>query len=160
MGNRIAVFETNMGTFEVELFEDKAPVTTKNFIDLVEKGFYDGLIFHRVISGFMIQGGDPTGTGMGGPGHHIKGEFRANGVENNLSHERGVLSMARSRDYNSAGSQFFIMHKNYPALDGDYAAFGKIIEGIEVVDEIASTRTDFEDRPVKEQKMKKVTVSR
>ncbi|MBR5974407.1 MAG: peptidylprolyl isomerase [Clostridiales bacterium] len=159
MANPIVTIEMeNGGIMKLELYPDIAPISVQNFIDLAEKGFYDGLIFHRVISGFMIQGGDPTGTGMGGPGHHIKGEFRANGVENNLSHERGVLSMARSRDYNSAGSQFFIMHKNYPALDGDYAAFGKIIEGIEVVDEIAGTQTDYEDRPLKEQKMKKVTV--
>ncbi|MBO4298155.1 MAG: peptidylprolyl isomerase, partial [Clostridia bacterium] len=134
--------------------------TVENFLSLAEKGFYDGLIFHRVISGFMIQGGDPTGTGMGGPGHTIKGEFRANGVVNNIRHERGVLSMARSMMPDSAGSQFFIMHKTSPHLDGQYAAFGRVIEGIEVVDRIASAKTDRNDRPINEQKMKKVTATR
>ena len=148
------------GVMKAELYPEIAPITVENFLSLAEKGFYDGLIFHRVISGFMIQGGDPTGTGMGGPGHTIKGEFRANGVVNNIKHERGVLSMARSMMPDSAGSQFFIMHKAAPHLDGQYAAFGRVIEGIEVVDRIASTKTDRSDRPVVEQKMKKVTVQR
>ena len=124
----------------------------------MSSGFYNGLIFHRVIPGFMIQGGDPQGTGMGGPGYHIKGEFMQNGFVNDLKHERGVLSMARAMDPNSAGSQFFIMHKNAPHLDGAYAAFGKVIEGIEVVDRIAKTVTDMDDRPRKDQRMKTVTV--
>ncbi|MBR4441952.1 MAG: peptidylprolyl isomerase, partial [Clostridia bacterium] len=148
------------GVIRAELYPDIAPITVENFLSLAEKGFYDGLIFHRVISGFMIQGGDPTGTGMGGPGHTIKGEFRANGVVNNIRHERGVLSMARSMMPDSAGSQFFIMHKTSPHLDGQYAAFGRVIEGIEVVDRIASAKTDRNDRPINEQKMKKVTATR
>ena len=146
------------GIIELQLYPAVAPITCANFEKLVKQGFYDGLIFHRVIAGFMIQGGDPTGTGMGGPGHTIKGEFRKNGVVNNIKHERGVLSMARSMMPNSAGSQFFIMHKTSPHLDGQYAAFGRVIEGIEVVDQIASTKTGAQDRPVEEQKMKKVTV--
>ena len=146
------------GIIRAELYPDIAPISVQNFVDLVQKGFYDGIIFHRVISGFMIQGGDPTGTGTGGPGHTIKGEFRANGVVNNLRHERGVLSMARSMMPNSAGSQFFIMHKTSPHLDGQYAAFGRVIEGMDVVDRIASVKTDYSDRPVTEQKMKKVTL--
>ena len=158
VANRIAVFETNLGTFEIELFEDKAPKTTKNFIDLTEKGFYDGVIFHRVIDGFMIQGGDPTGTGMGGPGYAIKGEFASNGFENNLSHQRGVISMARAQHPDSAGSQFFIMHADYPALDGQYAAFGRVIEGIEAVDHVAATPTDANDRPVEDQAIKTIRV--
>ena len=129
-----------------------------NFISLINKHFYDGLIFHRVIRGFMIQGGDPEGTGMGGPGYSIKGEFAANGVENNLKHTEGVLSMARSMMPNSAGSQFFIMHKNAPHLDGSYAAFGKVIEGMENVNKIAETATDYSDRPLEDQVMKTVTV--
>ncbi len=129
-----------------------------SFVSLVEKGFYDGLIFHRVIPGFMIQGGDPTGTGMGGPGYAIKGEFSGNGFKNDLKHTRGVLSMARSMMPNSAGSQFFIMHADAPHLDGQYAAFGKVIEGLEAVDRIASTRTGRADRPVNDQRMAKVTV--
>jgi len=148
----------NGGIIRAELYPEIAPITVENFVKLTKQGFYDGLIFHRVIKGFMIQGGDPTGTGMGGPGHTIKGEFRNNGVVNNIKHERGVLSMARSMMPNSAGSQFFIMHKNAPHLDGSYAAFGRVIEGIEVVDEIACTQTGAMDRPVKDQKMKKVTV--
>ena len=148
------------GVIRAELYPDIAPITVENFLSLAEKGFYDGLIFHRVISGFMIQGGDPTGTGMGGPGHTIKGEFRANGVVNNIKHERVVPAMARSMMPDSAGSQFFIMHKAAPHLDGQYAAFGRVIEGIEVVDRIASTKTDRSDRPVVEQKMKKVIVQR
>ena len=150
----------NSGVIRLELYPEVAPNTAANFIQLANGGFYDGLIFHRVIEGFMIQGGDPTGTGMGGPGYSIKGEFAANGVENALSHERGVISMARSMMPDSAGSQFFIMHKAAPHLDGQYAAFGRVIEGIEVVDRIASTKTDRSDRPVVEQKMKKVTVQR
>lgn len=140
----------------VQLDEKAAPVTVQNFKDLVAQGFYDGLIFHRVISGFMIQGGDPTGTGMGGSNKTIKGEFKVNGVNNPLSHERGVISMARSQLYNSASSQFFICHADAKFLDGQYAAFGKVVEGIESVDKIAATRTDYSDRPIAEQKMKKV----
>ena len=135
-----------------------APNTVNNFISLIKKNFYDGLIFHRVISGFMLQGGDPEGTGMGGPGYGIKGEFSSNGFENNLKHTEGVLSMARSMMPNSAGSQFFIMHKTSPHLDGDYAAFGKVIEGMEVVNTIADTQTDWNDRPTTPQVMKTVTV--
>ena len=146
------------GIIRAELYPEIAPITVDNFLSLAKKGFYDGLIFHRVIEGFMIQGGDPTGTGMGGPGHTIKGEFKLNGIVNNIKHERGVLSMARSMMPDSAGSQFFIMHKNAPHLDGSYAAFGRVIEGIEVVDKIATTKTDYQDRPVKKQVMKKVTV--
>ena len=146
------------GVMKVELYPEIAPITVKNFIDLASKGFYNGLIFHRVISGFMIQGGDPEGTGAGGPGYCIKGEFRANGVPNDLSHERGVLSMARAGDPNSAGSQFFIMHEDYPSLDGQYAAFGKVIEGIEVVDKIASVKTDYNDRPYEDQVIEFMTV--
>ena len=143
---------------KLELYPEIAPTSVNNFISLVSKGFYDGLIFHRVIKGFMIQGGDPEGTGMGGPGYSIKGEFAANGFENNLKHTEGVLSMARSMNPNSAGSQFFIMHKNSPHLDGSYAAFGKVIEGMEVVNKIAETRTDWNDRPLEDQVMKTVTV--
>ena len=161
MANPIITIEMeDGGVIKAELYPEIAPITVENFLSLAEKGFYDGLIFHRVISGFMIQGGDPTGTGMGGPGHTIKGEFRANGVVNNIKHERGVLSMARSMMPDSAGSQFFIMHKTSPHLDGQYAAFGRVIEGIEVVDRIAATKTDRSDRPVVEQKMKKVIVQR
>ncbi|MBQ2956647.1 MAG: peptidylprolyl isomerase [Clostridia bacterium] len=159
MANPIITIEMeNGGVIKAELYPEIAPITVENFVKLTKQGFYDGLIFHRVIAGFMIQGGDPTGTGMGGPGHTIKGEFRLNGVANNIKHERGVLSMARSMMPNSAGSQFFIMHKNAPHLDGSYAAFGRVIEGIEVVDQIASVQTGAQDRPVVEQKMKKVTV--
>ena len=143
---------------KLELYPDIAPITVENFENLVKQGFYDGLIFHRVIEGFMIQGGCPDGTGMGGPGHHIKGEFASNGVKNDLKHTRGVISMARSMMKDSAGSQFFIMHQDAPHLDGEYAAFGKVVEGIEVVDEIAGTETGFGDRPVTEQKMKKVYI--
>ena len=159
MSNPIVTFEmADGGIFKAELYPELAPESAGNFISLVKSGFYDGLIFHRVIKGFMIQGGDPTGTGMGGPGHTIKGEFKLNGIVNNIKHERGVLSMARSMMPDSAGSQFFIMHKNAPHLDGSYAAFGRVIEGIEVVDKIATTKTDYQDRPVKKQVMKKVTV--
>ncbi|MBR4184065.1 MAG: peptidylprolyl isomerase [Lachnospiraceae bacterium] len=146
------------GVIKAELYPDIAPNTVNSFISLVSQGFYDGIIFHRVIPGFMIQGGDPTGTGMGGPDYSIKGEFTQNGFENNLLHERGVLSMARSMMPDSAGSQFFIMHATSPHLDGAYAAFGKVIEGMEVVDQIADTATDYSDRPYENQVMKKVTV--
>ncbi len=146
------------GTIEVELNPSVAPITVENFVKLANKGFYNGLTFHRVIKGFMIQGGCPKGNGTGGPGYCIKGEFAANGVSNPLKHTRGVISMARAMDPDSAGSQFFIMHQDAPYLDGQYAAFGKVIEGIEVVDAIATTATDFSDRPRKEQCMEKVTV--
>ena len=136
------------GDITLELDYDNAPITSKNFEDLVKKGFYDGLTFHRVIKGFMIQGGCPLGTGTGGPGYTIKGEFKANGVDNPIKHTRGTLSMARASDPNSAGSQFFIMHKDAPYLDGSYAAFGHVVDGIEVVDKIASTRTGANDRPL------------
>ena len=136
------------GDITLELDYDNAPMTSKNFEDLVKKGFYDGLTFHRVIKGFMIQGGCPHGTGTGGPGYTIKGEFKANGVDNPIKHTRGTLSMARASDPNSAGSQFFIMHKDAPYLDGSYAAFGHVVDGIEVVDKIASTRTGANDRPL------------
>ena len=143
---------------KLELYPDKAPITCANFEKLVREGFYDGLIFHRVISGFMIQGGDPEGTGMGGAKEKIKGEFAMNGVPNDLKHTRGVISMARSMNPNSASSQFFIMHKDAPHLDGQYAAFGKVVEGIEAVDEIAETKTDYNDRPLNDIKMKKVYI--
>ncbi|MCQ2473076.1 MAG: peptidylprolyl isomerase [Saccharofermentans sp.] len=146
------------GVIKAELYPEIAPITVQNFVDLAAKGFYNGLIFHRVISGFMIQGGDPEGTGMGGPGYTIKGEFSANGVKNDLKHTRGVLSMARAFNPNSAGSQFFIMHETYPSLDGQYAAFGKVIEGIEVVDKIASVKTDYNDRPLETQQIEFMTV--
>ena len=135
-----------------------SPTTVKNFISLAGKGYYDGLIFHRVIKGFMIQGGCPNGNGMGGPGYSIKGEFSQNGFQNDLKHTAGVLSMARSMMPNSAGSQFFIMHKDAPHLDGAYAAFGMVIDGMDVVNKIAETRTDYSDRPLKEQKIKSMTV--
>ena len=146
------------GVMKAELYPEIAPITVKNIVDLAAKGFYNGLIFHRVIPGFMIQGGDPQGTGMGGPGYTIKGEFSANGVRNDLKHTRGVLSMARAYDPDSAGSQFFIMHENSPHLDGQYAAFGKVIEGIEVVDKIASVKTDYNDRPYEDQVIEFMTV--
>ena len=146
------------GVMKAELDPEVAPASVKNFVDLASKGFYNGLIFHRVIPGFMIQGGDPEGTGMGGPGYTIKGEFAANGFKNDLKHTRGVLSMARAMDPNSAGSQFFIMHEDSPHLDGQYAAFGKLIEGIEVVDKIASVRTDYQDRPLEPQQIDFMTV--
>ena len=147
----VTITMTNGDVMKAELYPEIAPNTVNNFISLVQKGFYDGLIFHRVISGFMIQGGDPQGTGMGGPGYSIKGEFAMNGVRNDLKHTRGVLSMARSMMPNSAGSQFFIMHANAPHLDGQYAAFGKVVEGLDVVDKIASVRTGWQDKPVEEQ---------
>ena len=143
---------------KLELYPEVAPISVNNFISLIHKNFYDGLIFHRVIRGFMIQGGCPDGTGMGGPDYSIKGEFAQNGVENNLKHTEGVLSMARAMHPDSAGSQFFIMHKTSPHLDGSYAAFGKVIEGMEVVNQIAETATDYSDRPLEPQVMKTVTV--
>ena len=160
MSNPIVTIEMeNGGVIKAELYPEIAPNTVANFVTLVASGFYDGLIFHRVIPGFMIQGGDPKGTGMGGPGYSIKGEFARNGFrQNNLRHSRGVLSMARSMMPNSAGSQFFIMHADAPHLDGDYAAFGKVVEGMDVVDAIANTPTGFQDRPVKEQRIKAATV--
>lgn len=157
--NPIVTFTMENGdVMKAELYPDVAPNTVNNFISLVKKGFYDGLIFHRVISGFMIQGGDPEGSGMGGPGYSIKGEFNYNGVENNLKHSRGVLSMARAQHPDSAGSQFFIMHADAPHLDGQYAAFGKLVEGEDVLDSIASIDTDWSDRPRTPQVMKTVTV--
>ena len=141
---------------KLELYPDKAPITVENFEKLAGEGFYDGLTFHRVISGFMIQGGCPQGTGTGGPGYHIKGEFSSNGVPNEIKHLRGVISMARAMDPESAGSQFFIMHRDAPHLDGQYAAFGKVVEGIEVVDEIAAVETDFSDKPVTPVKIKRI----
>ncbi len=157
--NPIITFEMENGDImKAELYPQVAPNTVNNFISLVNKGFYDGLIFHRVINGFMIQGGDPEGTGMGGPGYGIKGEFAQNGFANDLKHSAGVLSMARSMMPNSAGSQFFIMHKDAPHLDGAYAAFGKIIEGMDVVNKIAEVATDYSDRPMEDQRMKSVTV--
>ena len=160
MTNPIVTIEMeNGGVIRAELYPEIAPNTVANFVNLVQSGFYDGLIFHRVIPGFMIQGGDPQGTGMGGPGYCIKGEFARNGFkQNNLKHTRGVLSMARTMMPNSAGSQFFIMHANAPHLDGDYAGFGKVIEGMDVVDRIAQTPTGFQDRPVQEQKIKSAKV--
>ena len=146
------------GKIVAELYPDLAPISVNNFISLVKKGFYDGLIFHRVISGFMIQGGCPHGTGMGGPGYCIKGEFKLNGVKNNLSHKRGVLSMARAQAMDSAGSQFFIMHADGEFLDGQYAAFGMVTEGMDVVDKIAATKTDGNDRPLTEQKIASIRV--
>lgn len=154
----VTITMTNGDVMKAELYPEIAPNTVNNFISLVQKGFYDGLIFHRVISGFMIQGGDPQGTGMGGPGYSIKGEFAMNGVRNDLKHTRGVLSMARSMMPNSAGSQFFIMHANAPHLDGQYAAFGKVVEGLDVVDKIASVKTGWQDKPVEEQKIQSMTV--
>ena len=159
MSNPIVTFEMeNGGVMKAELYPEIAPNTVNNFISLVSKGFYDGLIFHRVIPGFMIQGGDPMGNGMGGPDYSIRGEFKSNGFNNTLLHSRGVLSMARSMMPNSAGSQFFVMHEDAPHLDGQYAAFGKVIEGIEVVDQICDVRTDYNDKPRIPQVMKKVTV--
>ncbi|MGL6173583.1 MAG: peptidylprolyl isomerase [Cellulosilyticaceae bacterium] len=143
---------------KLELYPEMAPITVENFIKLVKDGFYNGLTFHRIIRGFMIQGGCPQGTGTGGPGHHIKGEFAANGVQNNLKHTKGVISMARAQDPNSAGSQFFIMHQDSSHLDGQYAAFGKVIEGLDVVDYIAGTATDFMDKPKNPVVIKSITV--
>lgn len=159
MANPIVRITMDNGkTIRLELYPEIAPITVENFLDLVNKGFYNGLTFHRIIPGFMIQGGDPSGNGTGGPGYSIKGEFKSNGVNNTMKHERGVISMARAFDPNSAGSQFFIMHKDAPHLDGEYAAFGKVIEGLEAVDEIASVETGFQDAPVKKVVMEKVEV--
>ncbi len=159
MSNPIVTITMENGdVMKAELYPEVAPNTVNNFISLAQKGFYDGLIFHRVIAGFMIQGGDPQGTGMGGPGYSIKGEFTANGVANDLKHSRGVLSMARTMHPDTAGSQFFIMHADAPHLDGQYAAFGKVTEGIEAVDTIASVPVDWSDRPRVEQKIKSMTV--
>lgn len=148
----------NGGIMEAELYPEIAPISVANFVKLAKEGFYDGIIFHRVIPGFMIQGGDPTGTGTGGPGHTIKGEFAANGIPNDLAHDRGILSMARSMSPDSAGSQFFIMVEKSPHLDGQYAAFGKVVSGMEVADQIVAAKRDRNDKPKEEQKMKKVTV--
>ncbi len=157
--NPIVTFTMENGdVIKAELYPEIAPISVNNFVSLVSKGYYDGLIFHSVIRGFMIHGGDPTGTGMGGPGSSIPGEFSRNGFENNLKHTEGVLSMARSMHPDSAGSQFFIMHKNSPHLDGQYAAFGKVIEGMENVNKIAECDTDYNDRPIDTQRMKTVTV--
>ncbi len=159
MSNPMVTIEMENGDIiKAELYPDVAPNTVRNFLSLAGSGFYDGLIFHRVIKGFMIQGGDPQGTGIGGPGYAIRGEFSANGFQNDLRHTKGVLSMARTQAPDSAGSQFFIMHEDSPFLDGQYAAFGMVTEGIENVDRIASVRTDWSDRPLKEQKIKKMTV--
>ncbi len=159
MANPVVTIKmANGDRMKAELYPDIAPNTVNNFISLVKKGYYNGLIFHRVISGFMIQGGCPEGTGTGGPGYNIKGEFRQNGFPNDLAHTSGVLSMARAMHPDSAGSQFFIMHKDSPHLDGAYAAFGKITEGMDIVDQIAGTATDFQDRPLEEQKMEEVSV--
>ncbi len=157
--NPIVTFEMENGDIiKAELYPEVAPNTVKNFVSLVSKGYYDGLIFHRVIENFMIQGGCPDGTGMGGPGYSIKGEFAYNGFDNDLKHTEGVLSMARAMHPDSAGSQFFIMHKNSPHLDGQYAAFGKVTEGMDIVNKIAECDTDYSDRPLSAQKMQKVTV--
>ncbi len=157
--NPIVTFTMESGdVIKAELYPEIAPTSVNNFISLIQKNFYDGLIFHRVIKGFMIQGGDPEGNGMGGPGYSIRGEFAQNGFPNDLKHTPGVLSMARSMHPDSAGSQFFLMHKTSPHLDGAYAAFGKVIEGMDVVDKIAETATDYSDRPLEDQIMKTVTV--
>ncbi len=156
--SKVQIEMENGAIIKIELYEDLAPISCENFKSLILEGFYDGLIFHRVISGFMIQGGCPNGNGMGGPGHTIKGEFSSNGINNPIKHERGVLSMARSMDKDSAGSQFFIMHENSPHLDGDYAAFGKVYEGIEVVDDIASVKIGFMDKPAVDQVIKEITI--
>lgn len=159
MANPIVTIEMESGDIiKAELYPEIAPNTVNNFISLIKKGYYDGIIFHRVIRGFMIQGGDPDGIGSGGPGYSIKGEFSHNGFKNDLKHTKGVLSMARTMIPDSAGSQFFIMHEVSPHLDGEYAAFGQVIEGIENVDKIAETQTDYSDRPIVPQVMKKVTV--
>lgn len=156
--NPVVTFQLIDGkSFKAELYPEIAPNTVNNFLYLVNKGFYNGVIFHRVISGFMIQGGDPDGVETGGPGYHIKGEFLANGFKNTLKHTRGVLSMARAQSPDSAGSQFFVMHADASYLDGQYAAFGKVIEGMDAVDAIANTKTDYRDRPMKEQRLKTVT---
>ena len=154
----VTITMENGDVMKAEIYPDIAPISVNNFISLIQKNYYDGLIFHRVIRGFMIQGGCPDGTGMGGPGYSIKGEFASNGVANDLKHTEGVLSMARAMHPNSGGSQFFIMHKTSPHLDGEYAAFGKIIEGMDVVNKIAETQTDYSDRPLEDQRIKSMTV--
>ena len=154
----VTITMENGDVIKAELYPEIAPNTVKNFVSLVKNGFYDGLIFHRVIRGFMIQGGCPDGNGMGGPGYQIKGEFAQNGFANDLKHEPGVLSMARAMHPDSAGSQFFIMHEAAPHLDGAYAAFGKVVEGMDIVNKIAETATDYSDRPLEVQRMKSVTV--
>ncbi len=154
----VTITMENGGQIKLELYPEQAPITVANFEKLVKEGFYDGLIFHRVIRGFMIQGGCPKGTGTGGPGYQIKGEFAMNGVNNPIKHTRGVISMARSQSPDSAGSQFFIMHEDAPHLDGQYAAFGKVVEGMDVVDAIAGGKVDFSDRPKAEQKIKSITI--
>lgn len=157
--NPVVTIEMENGQkIKIELYPEIAPETVKNFISLVSKGFYDGVIFHRVIPGFMIQGGDPSGNGTGGPGYNIKGEFTANGFENNLKHDRGVISMARTANPNSAGSQFFLMVANSPHLDGQYASFGKVIEGLDELDRIVNVKRDYRDKPNEDQRMSKVTV--
>ena len=158
MQNPIVTFETTRGTIKAELYPEIAPNTVNNFISLIQKGFYDGTIFHRVIPGFMIQGGDPMGTGIGGPGYTIRGEFSSNGFNNPLRHTRGVISMARAAHPNSAGSQFFIMHADAPHLDGQYAAFGHVTEGMDVVDRIASVATDMRDKPLDDMRIAHITV--
>lgn len=155
---KIKITMDDDSTMEAELYPDVAPKTVENFTKLINEGFYNGLIFHRVISGFMIQGGCPQGTGLGGPGYTIDGEFSANGFENDLKHTRGVLSMARAMDPNSAGSQFFIMHQDAPHLDGQYAAFGKLTDGLDVLDQIASTKTDWQDRPLETQTIRSIEI--
>ena len=154
----VTITMENGDVMKAELYPEIAPNTVNNFISLIQKNFYDGVIFHRVIRGFMLQGGDPEGTGMGGPGYHIKGEFSNNGFNNDLKHTPGVLSMARTMIPDSAGSQFFIMHQTSPHLDGEYAAFGKVIEGMDIVNKIAEMPTDYRDRPLEDQKMKSVAV--
>lgn len=158
MNPKVRITMENGHTIDIELYPEYAPITVQNFLDLTNQKFYDGLIFHRVILGFVIQGGDPKGNGMGGSKKHIDGEFEKNKRPNPIKHERGVISMARSESFNSASSQFFICHKDAPHLDGLYAAFGKVISGMETVDEIAQTPTDWDDRPLKEQKMKSIRV--
>jgi len=158
MSTKAIITMENGGRIAVELDPAQAPLTVANFVKLANDHFYDGLIFHRVIPGFMIQGGCPNGTGMGGPGYQIKGEFSGNGVANSIKHDRGVISMARAMDPNSAGSQFFIMHQKSPHLDGQYAAFGRVIEGMTVVDEIAQTPTGRQDRPLNEQRIRSIVI--
>lgn len=155
---KIKITMANGKTMEAELYPEVAPKTVENFVKLINEKFYDGLIFHRVISGFMIQGGCPNGTGMGGPGYTIDGEFTSNGFKNDLKHERGILSMARAMDPNSAGSQFFIMHQDSPHLDGQYASFGKLTDGFDTLDEIAGTKTDWQDRPKEDQVIKSIEI--
>lgn len=158
MNPKVKIEMENGGVITLELYPEVAPISVENFVNLAGKGYYDGLIFHRVIRGFMIQGGCPDGQGTGGPGHQIKGEFARNGVENDIVHEAGVISMARSQDMDSAGSQFFIVHETAPHLDGSYAAFGRVLEGMDVVNQIAEIPTDMGDRPEQEQKIKTITV--